>query len=245
MLSHRQCWQFKKKMLSLQHPSAHLRLCVVLHLWIAQHSHLSLPSLQTNLFSRWTDQRDRPTVTPATKSPGGRGKAEALPREAICWWWPLWSVPEKAQSSQPQRGQCQDLRCSFPKVPSSLGCLLPREWEPLPHTGYHLHPPCANMRNKQTNYQLEERRRRQQGAFSAMCDSPVTTAWCSLWLQPGKEHPIPALFLSCNQDSCKAAKIVTPALKTFMVWTIYISVRLPLAWDTVLATIGGTHELHG
>lgn len=73
--------------------------------------------------------------------------------------------------------------------------------------GDHSHPPCANMGITETNYRSDGRKQEEsaQGAFSTKYDSPGTSAPCSLQLQPGQGHLIPALFVSCNQDSCKAA----------------------------------------
>lgn len=90
MSSHRRCWQLKKKMLSLQHPSAHLWPYYISGLF-------RIPSLlllfQTKPLSRWTDKWARPMPTSATEGPAGAGSTVALPREVMCWQGPLQSPP--------------------------------------------------------------------------------------------------------------------------------------------------------
>lgn len=163
----------------------------------------------------------------------------------LCWW-----LSEEPQQEPGAHGP------SWAKAKSDATAL--RRWHPPWSTtsqgnkscfgtqGYCLHPSCANMGIMETNYQLEGSRRRWQGAFSIMCDSLGMSTPHSLWLQPCKEHLIPALFASCDQDSCQADQgsySCPPHIHCVNhPWQCKAS---PRPGDTALATIEGTDELHG
>lgn len=212
MSSHRQCWQFKRKMLSLQHPWAHLWPYYVSGLF-------RIPSLllfQTKSLSRWTDQWDRPMATSATEGPAGAGSTVALPREAMCWQGPLqpplgafWRALARAGAQCLSWTSGKSNSIVAPKMGSSLECHLPRERETLWHWSTR--------------------------------DSLRTSAPQSLWLPPSKECLIPTLFVSCNQNWCKAVEEI---YSCFQNCPQPVKASLSL-WDTMLDTTEGTYELHG
>lgn len=193
MSSHRQCWQFKKKMLSLQHPSAHLWPYTVLHLWIAQDS-LSSPPASPN---QTVQQMDRPKRQAngniccwrscwRWKSSGLAQRGDVLVAATAVSAGGSLESPSESPGLIAPAGPTPRARPQLPKDGVLLGAPPPKGTRATsahgPGVGGIIHTLLVLTwrLQKQTMDQMEESRRSRQGAFSTKCDSPGTSAPRSL-----------------------------------------------------------------